>query len=119
MKKSVRVALVGVGNCASALVQGVHYYDQPRPGLMHWSIDEYLPSSIEFSAAFDVDVAKVGKTLDVAIHSGENNTYKFSEVPTLPVTVQPSPVLDGMGRRYAEKITPIDSAQSVDVVRAL
>ncbi|MCH2594604.1 MAG: inositol-3-phosphate synthase [Pirellulales bacterium] len=119
MENTVRVALVGVGNCASALVQGVHYYKEAHPGLMHWSIDDYLPSSIEFSAAFDVDVAKVGKTLDVAIHAGENNTYRFSDVPTLPVTVQASPVFDGLGRRYSEKITPVDSAQSVDVVRVL
>ena len=119
MSSKVRIALVGVGNCASALVQGVHYYQQPRPGLMHWSIDGYLPSSIEFSAAFDVDASKVGKTLDVAIHSGENNTFRFSDVPTIPVTVQPSPVLDGIGKRYSEKITPIDSAQAVDVARVL
>ena len=89
----VRVAIVGVGNCASSLVQGIEYYknakdDEFVPGLMHVNLGGYHIRDIEFSAAFDVDKDKVGKDLGEAIFSGQNNTYKFSDVPQLGVTVQ-------------------------------
>ncbi|HKV66467.1 MAG TPA: hypothetical protein VJN72_00140, partial [Gaiellales bacterium] len=89
----VRVAIIGVGNCASALVQGVHYYrdakpDELVPGLMHTDLGGYHVSDIEFSAAFDVDVDKVGHDLAAAIGRGQNNTVRFSDVPELGVRVQ-------------------------------
>src|SRR5438445_13770420 len=89
-RRKVRVAIVGVGNCASSLVQGVHYYrnakDSDRvPGLMHVNLGGYHIRDIEFVAAFDVDREKVGKDLSKAIYSGKNNTVKFSDVPKLDV----------------------------------
>jgi myo-inositol-1-phosphate synthase len=88
----VRVALIGVGNCASALVQGVHFYreakdDEKVPGLMHVNLGGYHVRDIEFSAAFDVVDTKVGKDLSEAILAFPNNTYKFSPVPSLNVPV--------------------------------
>src|SRR6202790_2671185 len=86
--KKIRVAIIGVGNCASSLVQGVHYYRDAReddfiPGLMHVNLGGYHVRDIEFSAAFDVDKDKVGKDLGEAIFVEPNNTYKFSDVPHL------------------------------------
>ena len=91
--EKVRVAIVGVGNCASAFVQGVHYYKDADPaervpGLMHVDLGGYHVSDIEFTAAFDIDSEKVGKDLSEAIWSGQNNTIKFSDVPELGVKVQ-------------------------------
>ena len=85
---SVRVAIAGIGNCASSLIQGVHYYaaasgDEPVPGLMHHTVGGYHVSDIEFVAAFDVDVEKVGHDLGEAIWRGQNNTVRFAEVPEL------------------------------------
>ena len=82
----VRVAIIGVGNCASAFVQGVHYYtnadpDQRVPGLMHVDLGGYHVKDIEFTAAFDIDRTKVGKDLGQAIWAGQNNTIKFAKVP--------------------------------------
>lgn len=119
MAEKVRVAIVGVGNCASALVQGVSYYQQNRPGLLHWEIGPYLPSAIEFSAAFDVDRAKVGQPLHRAIFSGENNTALVAEVSPIDVRVQPAPVLDGLGEKYREKVTSIAPESGPDIVRTL
>src|ERR1700754_4776204 len=84
--EKVRVAIVGVGNCASAFVQGVHYYkdadpSEQVPGLMHVDLGGYHISDIEFTAAFDIDADKVGKDLGEAIWAGQNNTMKFAEVP--------------------------------------
>src|SRR5690349_6051920 len=92
----VRVAIIGVGHCASSLVQGVHYYrdapaDELVPGLMHVNLGGYHVRDIEFSAAFDIDADKVGKELSAAIFSGPNNTIKFADVPDLGV-----PVMRGM-----------------------
>src|ERR1700732_1558739 len=89
-RKKVRVAILGVGNCASSLVQGVEYYRDAKPGasipgLMHVDLGGYHIKDIEFSAAFDIDKEKVGKDLADAIFSGHNNTVKFSEVPHLGV----------------------------------
>src|SRR5207302_11391157 len=84
--EKVRVAIIGVGNCASAFVQGVHYYrdadpSERVPGLMHVDLGGYHVRDIEFTAAFDIDAAKVGKDLGEAIWSGQNNTISFAEVP--------------------------------------
>jgi myo-inositol-1-phosphate synthase len=120
---SVRVAIVGVGNCAASLVQGVHYYRDADPtssvpGLMHVQFGNYHVRDIEFVAAFDVDAKKVGFDLADAIMSSENNTIKIADVPPLGVTVQRGPTLDGLGKYYRETITESDD-QPVDVVQAL
>ncbi|MCA1824187.1 MAG: inositol-3-phosphate synthase [Mycobacteriales bacterium] len=120
---SVRVAIVGVGNCASSLVQGVEYYrnadPQSRvPGLMHVELGGYHIRDIEFVAAFDVDGKKVGRDLSEAIRASENNTISFADVPPLGVEVQRGHTLDGLGRYYREMIDESD-ADPVDVVAAL
>ncbi|CAN5722579.1 myo-inositol-1-phosphate synthase [soil metagenome] len=119
----VRVAIVGVGNCASSLVQGVEYYrqasgDQFVPGLMHVDLGGYHISDIEFTAAFDIDVEKVGKDLSEAIFSGPNNTYKFSDVPHLGVPVHRGMTHDGLGKYLAEIITPAPGSTD-DIVQIL
>ena len=121
--KTVRVAIVGVGNCASSLVQGLEYYkdaddDARVPGLMHVRFGDYHISDIEVVAAFDVDAKKVGADVSEAIFASENNTIKFAEVPQLGVTVQRGPTLDGLGEYYQEIITESDDP-AVDVVAAL
>jgi myo-inositol-1-phosphate synthase len=120
---SVRVAIVGVGNCASSLIQGVHYYRDAAPtdtvpGLMHVQLGDYHVRDLEFVAAFDVDAKKVGFDLAEAIHASENNTIKFADVPPTGVTVQRGHTLDGLGDYYAATIDESD-AQPVDVVQAL
>jgi len=120
---SVRVAIVGVGNCASSLVQGVEYYKDADPagrvpGLMHVQFGPYHVRDIEFVAAFDVDAKKVGRDLAEAIVASENNTIKICDVPPTGVTVQRGPTLDGLGEYYREIITESDE-QPVDVVQAL
>jgi len=120
---SVRVAIVGVGNCASSLVQGVEYYKdadpaEAVPGLMHVAFGEYHVSDVEFVLAFDVDDKKVGKDLSEAINASENNTIKIAEVPTLGVEVQRGPTLDGLGKYYRQTIEE-SGADPIDVVRAL
>jgi myo-inositol-1-phosphate synthase len=119
----LRVAIVGVGNCASSLVQGRYYYENAKvddfvPGLMHVSLGGYHVRDIEFVAAFDVDAKKVGRDLSEAIRSGENNTIQFADVPPLGVEVQRGPSLDGLGHYYAETIHESDAAP-VDVAVAL
>lgn len=120
---TVRVAIVGMGNCANSLIQGVHYYRDAGsaddiPGLMHVNLGGYHISDIEFVAAFDVDSAKVGKDLTKAMWSGENNTFEFTEVPDIAVPVLRGPTLDGLGKYYRETIE--ESAEAaVDVVAAL
>jgi myo-inositol-1-phosphate synthase len=120
---SIRVAVVGVGNCASSLVQGVHYYRDADPtttvpGLMHVRFGEYHVSDVEFVAAFDVDDKKVGKDLAEAIFASENNTITICDVPTTGVTVQRGHTLDGLGKYYLQTIDE-SAAEPVDVVRAL
>jgi myo-inositol-1-phosphate synthase len=122
-QKKVRVAIVGVGNCASSLVQGVHFYrnapeDETVPGLMHVTLGGYHVSDIEFSAAFDVNARKVGRDLSEAIFAEPNNTYKFSAVPKLDVPVRRGPTMDGLGRYLSDVITE-SSEQAADVVRVL
>jgi myo-inositol-1-phosphate synthase len=121
--KTVRVAIVGVGNCASSLVQGLEYYkdadDAARvPGLMHVRFGDYHVSDVEVVAAFDVDAKKVGRDLAEAIFASENNTIKFAEVPPTNVTVQRGHTFDGLGEYYREIITESDEP-AVDVVAAL
>jgi myo-inositol-1-phosphate synthase len=120
---SVRVAIVGVGNCATSLIQGVEYYKDADPagtvpGLMHVTFGEYHVSDVEFVAAFDVDAKKVGFDLSDAINNSENNTIKITDVPPTGVTVQRGPTLDGLGKYYRETIDESD-AEPVDVVAAL
>jgi myo-inositol-1-phosphate synthase len=119
----VRVAIVGVGNCASSFVQGVEYYKDADPGervpgLMHVDLGGYHISDIEFSAAFDIDADKVGKDLSEAIFSGQNNTVTFSEVPKLGVPVQRGMTHDGIGKYLSQVITKAPGETS-DVVRIL
>jgi myo-inositol-1-phosphate synthase len=119
----VRIAIVGVGNCASSLVQGLEYYkdaeDTARvPGLMHVRFGPYHVRDVEVVAAFDVDAKKVGTDVADAIHASENNTIKFSDVPPTGVTVQRGPTLDGLGEYYTDIIAESDQPV-VDVVQAL
>ncbi len=123
MSRKVRVAIVGVGNCASSLVQGVQYYrhasnDEFVPGLMHSTLGGYHISDIEFSAAFDIDAEKVGKDLSEAIFSGPNNTFKFADVPFLDVPVQRGMTHDGLGKYLTEVITKADG-DTVDIAEVL
>ena len=120
----VRVAVIGVGNCASAFVQGVHYYrdadpSERVPGLMHVDLGGYHVRDIEFTAAFDIDAKKVGKDLGQAIWAGQNNTIKFAKVPkSLGVTVQRGMTHDGLGKYRKEKITKAPG-ETADIVRIL
>ncbi len=120
----VRVAIVGVGNCASSLIQGVQYYKDASPkdfvpGLMHVDLGGYHISDIEFVAAFDVDKTKVGKDLSEAMWAGQNNTVKFAEVPHLGVKVERGMTHDGIGKYLAELIekAPGETADVVDILR--
>jgi myo-inositol-1-phosphate synthase len=108
--RKIRVALVGVGNCASALVQGVEFYRNTEaeafvPGLMHVNLGGYHVGDIEFSAAFDVSQNKVGKDLSKAIFAEPNNTYRFAEVPPSGITVRRGATHDGLGK-YLKKVIP-------------
>ena len=120
---SLRVAIVGVGNCASSLVQGVEYYkdaapDTTVPGLMHVQFGPYHVSDIEWVAAFDVDAKKVGQDLAHAITASENNTIKICDVPPTGITVQRGHTLDGLGKYYRETIIESDE-DPVDIVATL
>jgi myo-inositol-1-phosphate synthase len=119
----IRVAIVGVGNCASSLVQGVEYYrnadaESRVPGLMHVKLGQYHVGDIDFVAAFDVDGKKVGQDLSDAIGASENNTIKFADVPPTGVIVQRGHTLDGLGKYYMQTIeestdTPVDVVQTL------
>src|SRR6202451_1180284 len=120
---SVRVAIVGVGNCASSLVQGVEYYKDADPasrvhGLMHVRFGPYHVSDIEFVATCDGDAKKVGRDIAEAIVASENNAIKICDVPPTSITVQRGPTMDGLGDYYREIITESDDPP-VDVTRAL
>lgn len=122
-KGDIRVAIVGVGNCANSLVQGVTYYkdaatDQGIPGLMHAVVGGYHINNVKFVAAFDVDAKKVGLDLSEAIWASENNTIKFSDVAKTGVPVQRGVTLDGLGKYYKETIQE-STAAPVDVVATL
>jgi myo-inositol-1-phosphate synthase len=126
--EKIRVAIAGVGNCASSLIQGVTYYKDAKqgdnvPGLMHVELGGYHVSDLEFVAAFDVDASKVGSDLSKAIEGGMNNTIKFSDVPSLGVTVQRGPTMDGLNKYYRAVIEespyePVDVAQALRDARA-
>lgn len=120
---SIRVAIVGVGNCASSLVQGVEYYKDADPsgtvpGLMHVQFGDYHVKDVEFVAAFDVDAKKVGFDLSEAINASENNTIKIADVPPTGVTVQRGVTNDGLGKYYRLTIEESD-AEPVDIVQVL
>ena len=122
--EKVRVAVVGVGNCASSLVQGVEHYrdadpEESVPGLMHVDLGGYHVGDVEFTAAFDIDADKVGKDLSEAIWSGQNNTYRFAEVPPLDVLVNRGMTHDGLGKYLSEKITkaPGETSDIVSILR--
>ncbi len=117
------MAIIGAGNCASALVQGVHFYrntpaGESVPGLMNVVLGGYHVGDVEFSAAFDIDAGKVGRDLAAALLAGPNNTIRFAEVPPLGVAVQRGPTLDGLGKYVAAKITESPAAP-VDVAGVL
>jgi myo-inositol-1-phosphate synthase len=120
---SVRVAIVGVGNCATSLVQGVEYYkdadpSQAVPGLMHVQFGPYHVRDVEFVAAFDVDSKKVGLDIADAIGASQNNTIKICDVPPMGVRVQRGHTLDGLGKYYREMVVESDE-EPVDIVAAL
>ncbi|HEX6237517.1 MAG TPA: inositol-3-phosphate synthase [Acidimicrobiales bacterium] len=124
----IRLAIAGVGNCASSLVQGLEYYknadpSEQVPGLMHVDLGGYHIRDIEVVAAFDVDADKVGIDVAKAIHAGPNNTVRFAGVPDLGVTVQRAPTLDGFGQFYTEQChespeEPVDVAAALRAARA-
>lgn len=122
-KKKVRVAIIGVGNCASSLVQGVEYYknapaDAFVPGLMHVDLGGYHIGDIEFSAAIDIDKNKVGRDISEAIFTKPNNTYKFSDVPNLGVRVARGMTHDGLGK-YLSEIIEKAPGSTEDIVELL
>jgi myo-inositol-1-phosphate synthase len=122
-RRKVRVAILGVGNCASSLVQGVQYYRNAKPGedipgIMHVDLGGYHIRDIEFSAAFDIDAEKVGKDLSDAIFAGHNNTVKFSDVPHLGVRVERGMTHDGLGKYLSEIITKA-AGPTADIVGIL
>jgi myo-inositol-1-phosphate synthase len=119
----LRAAIVGVGNCATSLIQGVEFYKDTKagdtvPGLMHVQLGDYHISDIEFVAAFDVDSLKVGKELVEATQSSENNTIKICDVPKTDIQVQRGHTFDGLGKYYRETIVESDDAP-VDIVKVL
>jgi myo-inositol-1-phosphate synthase len=119
----VRVAIIGVGNCASSLVQGVEFYKSAEasdeiPGLMHPVLGGYHIKDIEFTAAFDVDADKVGKDLSEAVFSGQNNTVKFSEVPKTGITVERGMTHDGIGK-YLSEVIEKAPGQTADIAQIL
>ena len=120
---SVRVAIIGVGNCATSLIQGVEFYkdadpDGSVPGLMHVQFGEYHVKDVEFVAAFDVDAKKVGFDLSEATQASENNTIKIADVPPTGIIVQRGHTLDGLGKYYRETIEEADG-DGVDIVQVL
>ena len=122
-RKKIRVGIVGVGNCASSLIQGRYYYENAKPedfvpGLMHVQLGDYHISDIEFVAAFDVDVTKVGHDLSEAIYAGQNNTYRFMDVPPTGVTVERGMTHDGLGK-YLSQVIEKAPGPTADVVGIL
>ncbi len=124
MTRSIKVAIAGVGNCASSLVQGIEYYRdadpaETVPGLMHVRLGPYHVGDVQVVAAFDVDAEKVGLDLSKALSAGQNNTIRFADVPTLGVTVERGPTLDGLGKYYRQTIdeSPRPAVDVADVLR--
>jgi myo-inositol-1-phosphate synthase len=124
VSSKIRVAIAGVGNCASSLVQGIEYYRnadpaESVPGLMHVELGGYHVRDVEFVAAFDVDATKVGLDLGKAIFSGQNNTIRFAPVGDVGVTVQRGPTFDGLGKYYRETIeeSPVEPVAVAEALR--
>ncbi len=122
-QKKVRAAIIGVGNCASSLVQGVHYYKDAQPddfvpGLMHVNLGGYHVRDIEFTAAFDIDVNKVGRDISEAIYAAPNNTYRFADVPRLGAKVYRGMTHDGLGK-YLSQVIKKAPGQTDDIVHIL
>jgi myo-inositol-1-phosphate synthase len=122
---AIKVAIAGVGNCASSLVQGVHYYrdadpEDDVPGLMNVELGGYHVRDVTFVAAFDVDAEKVGLDLGKAVFAGRNNTIRFSDVPPVGVTVMRGPTLDGLGEYYRATIeeSPLEAVDVAEVLRS-
>ena len=122
--EKVRVAIVGVGNCANSFIQGVQYYKDADPadevpGLMHVELGGYHVRDVEFVAAFDIDVEKVGKDLSEAMWSGQNNTIKIADVPPIGIKVERGMTHDGLGKYLKEKITkaPGPTADIVGILK--
>ncbi|MBI2288138.1 MAG: inositol-3-phosphate synthase [Chloroflexi bacterium] len=120
---NINVAIIGVGNCASSLVQGVHYYREAKenesvPGIMHLNLGGYRISDINFVAAFDIDKNKVGKDLAEAIYTSPNNTFKFADVPTTGVKVQRGMTHDGLGK-YLSQVIKKAPGPTADIVEIL
>lgn len=123
MSKSVRVGIIGVGNCASSFVQGVKYYEDAKdgddiPGLMHPVLGGYAISDIEFASAFDVDSQKVGQDISKAIFAGQNNTHTFAKVEETGVQVVRGPTHDGLGK-YLSEVIEESPLEPVDIVKHL
>src|SRR5450759_5498843 len=119
----VRVGIIGVGNCASSLIQGVHYYRNAKdtdrvPGLMHVNLGGYHVSDIEFVSAFDIDRDKVGRDLSEAIWRGQNNTVKFADVPPMHVKVNRGMTHDGLGK-YLKEVIKKAPGHTDDIVKVL
>jgi myo-inositol-1-phosphate synthase len=121
----IKVAIAGIGNCSSSLIQGVEYYRnadpaETVPGLMHVELGGYHVGDVEFVAAFDVDAAKVGLDLGKAIFAGQNNTIRFASVGDLGVTVERAPTFDGLGKYYRETIeeSPVEPVDVTEVLKA-
>jgi len=120
---NINVAIIGVGNCASSLVQGVYYYKKAKeaefvPGLMHVTLGGYHISDINFVAAFDIDKNKVGKDLAQAIFTPPNNTFKFTEIPTTGIKIQRGMTHDGLGK-YLSQVIEKAPGQTADIVKVL
>src|SRR4028119_1660758 len=123
MSNKIRVGIIGVGNCASSLVQGVEFYrnapeDEPVPGLMHVNLGGYHVRDIEFTAAFDIDRNKVGRDLSEAIFAEPNNTYRFADVPHLGVPVERGMTHDGLGK-YLSEVIEKAPGPTADIVKIL
>jgi myo-inositol-1-phosphate synthase len=116
----IKVAIAGVGNCASALIQGIHYYSKkgPEEGLTYWDVGGYTPKEIEFVAAFDVNANKVGRDLSEAIFRPPNNTVRITDVPKMDVKVKKGPVLDGIGK-YLKDVVRVSDTPAADVAEEL
>ncbi|MDA8038005.1 MAG: inositol-3-phosphate synthase [Actinomycetota bacterium] len=122
-RNKIKIAIAGIGNCASSLVQGLEYYRNADPttevpGLMHVTLGGYHVGDVEVVAGFDVDATKVGLDLGKAIFAGQNNTIRFAEVPAIGVSVERGPTLDGLGHYYRQVIDE-SPAEAVDVVEVL
>lgn len=119
--REIRVAIIGVGNCCSALLQGVHYYASNRSdssGILHWNVGGYLPSDLKFVAAFDIDSRKVGRDLSRSIFSEPNTVPHITDVPELSVPVLRGPTLDSLGQYTKELVLP-SKEEPVDIKRSL